>query len=132
MANGVEARVHGNKGRTLNKNWMTLTQVQNVVQFIMNCTCVEREGERVRLCKVLVYVLCHVYYVVIDVNAMLLPGRVPAYKDSDVKLLPSNTSKHAIWELYLDTAAANSIRVVAYSTFTWRQLLPNGSDEANE
>ena len=58
---------------------------------------------------------------------MLLPGRVPGYKDSDVKLLPSSTTKHAIWEFYLQAAATSSMRSVAYSTFTqlWRQLLPN-------
>ena len=58
---------------------------------------------------------------------MLLPGRVPGYKDSDVKLLPSSTTKHAIWELYLKAAATDSMRSVAYSKFTqlWRQLLPN-------
>ena len=62
-----------------------------------------------------------------DSNAMLLPGRVPGYKDSDVKLLPSSTTKHAIWELYLQAAATSLMRAVAYSTFTqlWRQLLPN-------
>ena len=58
---------------------------------------------------------------------MLLPGRVPGYKNSDVKLLPSSTTKHAIWELYLQAAATSVMRAVAYSTFTqlWRQLLPN-------
>ena len=58
---------------------------------------------------------------------MLLPGRVPGYKSSDVKLLPSSTTKHAIWELYLQAAATSVMRAVAYSTFTqlWRQLLPH-------
>ena len=58
---------------------------------------------------------------------MLLPGQVPGYKDSDVKLLPSSTTKHAIWELYLQAAATSLMRAVAYSTFTqlWRQVLPN-------
>ena len=62
-----------------------------------------------------------------DSNAMLLPGRVPGYKDSDVKLLPSSTTKHTIWELYIQAAATSLMRAVAYSTFTqlWRQLLPN-------
>ena len=62
----------------------------------------------------------------LDSNAMLLPGRVPGYKDSDVKLLPSSTTKRTIWELYLQAAAASVMRAVAYSTFTqlWRQLLP--------
>ena len=59
-----------------------------------------------------------------DSNA---PGRVPGYKDSDVKLLPSSTTKHTIWELYLQAAATSLMRAVAYSTFThlWRQLLPH-------
>ena len=55
-------------------------------------------------------------------NAMLLPGRVPGYKDFGVKLLPSSTTKHALWELYLQAAASSSVRAVAYPTFT--QLLP--------
>ena len=61
-----------------------------------------------------------------DSNAMLLPGRVPGYKDSDVKLLPSSTTKRAIWKLYLQAAANSVMRAVAYSTFTqiWCQLLP--------
>ena len=60
-----------------------------------------------------------------DMNAMLLPGHW--YKDSDVKLLPSSTSKHAIWELYIRAATTSLMRALAYSTFTqlWRQLLPN-------
>ena len=58
---------------------------------------------------------------------MLLPGRVPGYKNTDVKLLPSSTTKKSIWELYLQAAAASLMRAVGYSTFTslWRQLLPN-------
>ena len=62
-----------------------------------------------------------------DSNAMLLPGRVPGYKDSDVKLLPSSTTKHSIWEQYIQAAANSSMRALAYPTFTqlWRQLLPH-------
>ena len=62
-----------------------------------------------------------------DSNAMLLPGRVPGYKDSDVMLLPSSTTKHTIWEQYIQAVATTLMRAVTYSTFThlWRQLLPN-------
>ena len=62
-----------------------------------------------------------------DSNAMLLPGRVPGYKDSGVKLLSSSTTKRAIWELFLQAAATTLMRAVAYPTFTqlWRQLLSN-------
>ena len=73
---------------------------------------------------------CHPHYLhvhVPDSNAILLPGRVPGYKSSDVKLLPSSTTKHAIWELYIQAAATSVMRAVAYSTFTQlcRQLLPH-------
>ena len=59
---------------------------------------------------------------------MLLSGRVPGYKESDVKLLASTIIKHTIWELYLQ---ATSMREVAYPTFTqlWRQ---RSGDEANK
>ena len=38
-----------------------------------------------------------------------------------------STTKHAIWEMYLQAAATSEMRAVAYSTFTrlWRQFLPN-------
>ena len=61
-------------------------------------------------------------------NALLLPGRVPGYSRSDVKLLPSSVSKRLIWRVY-QIAAVNdgSIHTVAYSTFNrlWRTLLPS-------
>ena len=62
-----------------------------------------------------------------DSNAMLLPGRVPGYEESDVKLLASTIIKHTIWELYLQAAATIS----TYLTFTqlWRQ---RSGDEADE
>ena len=58
---------------------------------------------------------------------MVLPGRVPGYKRSDIQLLPSSTTKHKVWELYQQAAAVGSTRPVCYSTFTslWRQLLPH-------
>ena len=63
----------------------------------------------------------------IEANAMVLPGRVPGYKRSDIQLLPSSTTKHQVWDLYQQAAAAESTRPVSYSMFTslWRQLLPH-------
>ena len=49
-----------------------------------------------------------------DSNAMLLSGRVPGYKESDVKLLVSTIIYHTIWELYLQAAATTSMRAVAH------------------
>ena len=42
MANGVAARVHGNKGKG-RKLGLTLEQIQDIVQFIMNYAGVNKE-----------------------------------------------------------------------------------------
>ena len=45
MANGVLPRVHGNTGKSKRKDRLTLNQIQDVVQFVMNyagmCIAVE-------------------------------------------------------------------------------------------
>ena len=45
-----------------------------------------------------------------DSNAMLLPGRVPGYEESDVKLLASTIIKHTIWELYISPGSSSGER----------------------
>lgn len=77
---------------------MVLEDVKNVIQFIMQYA---------------------------EANAILLPGRVPGYKRDDIQILPSSTTKRAVWMLHLDTAATLSVRAVAYSTFcrVWKQFL---------
>lgn len=35
---------------------------------------------------------------------MVLPGRIPGYKSADIQLLPSNTTKRHVWELYQEAA----------------------------
>ena len=60
-------------------------------------------------------------------HAILLPGRIPGYKRDDVKLLPSSTTKRAVWTHYHTAAkSASDVRAVGYSTFCslWQQLLP--------
>ena len=54
-------------------------------------------------------------------------GRVPGYSQTDIKLLPSSVSKRGIWKVYQAAATCDSIRAVAYPTFTclWRSLLPS-------
>ena len=59
---------------------------------------------------------------------MLLPGCVPGYSRTDIKLLPSSTSKKRIWRVYQEAAQQDpSVHPVAYTTFCrlWRQLLPS-------
>ena len=51
-----------------------------------------------------------------DDSAILLPGRISGYKRDDVVLLPSSTTKTAVWNLYC-TAAKNvlDVKSVGYS-----------------
>ena len=61
-------------------------------------------------------------------NGILLPGRVPGYSRSDIKLLPSSVLKRTVWRVYeAATQEDNMIRAVAYSSFCrlWRSLLPS-------
>lgn len=59
-------------------------------------------------------------------HAILLPGRVPGYKDCDRQLLPSSTTKRAVWQTYLEACSQTTVRAVKYSTFTsvWRKYCP--------
>ena len=58
----------------------------------------------------------------------LLPGIVPGYSRSDIKLLPSSVLKRGIWKTYHSAAdEESSIHAVAFTTFChlWRSLLPS-------
>jgi hypothetical protein len=61
-------------------------------------------------------------------NAILLPGRIPGYKRDDVVLLPSSTTKIAVWKVYRAAAEnAPDVKSVGYSSFCtlWKKLLPH-------
>ena len=97
---GILPRIHGNTKR-LPWNSLSLSSIRYVISFLVNYT---------------------------EENGLLLPGRIPGYTSTDLKLLPSSKSKRAIWKTY--EMAANSsegIQVVAYSTFCqlWQKLLPS-------
>ena len=65
LENGMETRVHKNT-RRLPYNALSFDEITSVIKFIENYA---------------------------EQHAILLPGRVPAYKRDDMKLLPSSTSK---------------------------------------
>ena len=99
---GLAPRVHGNT-RRLPYNTISFDDVQLIVSFIRN------------------YAEDHV---------ILLPGRIPGYKRTDLQLLPSCTTKRSVWLLYKEAsvqAIDSERRSVAYSSFCriWKQLLPN-------
>ena len=99
-SNGLASRSHGNLKRS-SAHALTLSSTEFMVRFVLNYA---------------------------EQNPLLLPGRVPGYSRSDVKLLPSSVSKCMIWKVY-QTAAENdgSMHTVACSTFNrlWRTLLPS-------
>ena len=61
-----------------------------------------------------------------EVHGLLLPGRVPGYSKTDIKLLPSSQSKRGIWRQYQSAMAESGERAAAYTTFCqlWQILLP--------
>ena len=63
-----------------------------------------------------------------SIMPILLPGRVPGYRNTDLKLLPSSVCKRGIWKVYKESAeSASLVHLVAYTTFChlWRSLLPS-------
>ena len=60
-------------------------------------------------------------------HGLLLPGRVPGYSRSDIKLLPSSVSKRGIWRVYSEGMSEAGNRAAAYRTFCrqWKELLPS-------
>lgn len=63
-----------------------------------------------------------------ECNAILLPGRIPGYKRTDVELLPSSTTKQQVWQQYCASLVTSTTHhQVAYSTFCtiWRRVVPH-------
>ena len=96
--NGLTPRVHGNTKR-LPIRTLSFDDVTHVVTFIKNYA---------------------------EDHAILLPGRMPGYKSSNVQLLPCSTTKHNVWLEYKAASELIPRHGVAYSTFCklWRELLP--------
>ena len=96
--NGLTLRVHGNAKR-LPSSASSAETVEQVVKFIKNTA---------------------------EEQALLLPGRVPGFKRIDVKLLPSNLTKHGLWRRYADICTSMGQVSVGYSKFCdlWNQLCP--------
>ena len=97
---GLAPRIHGNTKRKP-RHALSFASVEYVVRFLLNYT---------------------------EQNGLLLPGRVPGYSRSDIKLLPSSVSKRGIWRVYHAAAEEDdTIHTVAYATFCklWKTLVPS-------
>ena len=95
--NGLEAREHGNAHK-LPHNAFSVDDERRVVSFIEN------------------YVEDH---------GILLPGRIPGYNRTDLKLLPSSVTKLAIWEMYREAVTSEGGRIAGYRSFRliWQKYL---------
>ena len=99
LSQGLVPRVHGHTGR-IAPNALVLEDVRRVIAFVSQ--------------------YC-------ETNAVLLPGRVPGFKRDDIQLLPSATTKKAVWREYHNTCATLSARTASYPTFcrVWKKFLPH-------
>ena len=95
--NGLQPRIHGNSKWTLH-HALSFEATKSVVMFLIEYA---------------------------EENAIILPGRIPGYSRSDIKLLPSCMSKRSIWKVF-EASKSSDTRSVGYSTFCrlWRNLLP--------
>ena len=89
-AHGLTPRIHGNTKRKPH-HALSFSSIEYVVRFLLNY---------------------------MEQNGLLLPGRVPGYSRTDIKLLPSSVSKRGIWRVYHVAAEEDeTVHTVAYSTF---------------
>ena len=89
LSEGLVPRVHGHTGR-IPPNSLVHEDVEQIISFVTQ--------------------YC-------ETNAIILPGRVPGYKRDDIQILPSTTTKRAVWRMYKETCTSLLKRAAAYSTF---------------
>ena len=96
---GIQERSHGNSNR-LSHNAFTTLELKAIVLFLKNYS---------------------------EENAILLPGRIPGYKRTDLQLLPTSTTKKEVWNSYVKACGTLTFRLASYKTFCkiWRKYTPH-------
>ena len=96
---GLSQRVHGNYKR-LPHNTLPQAVTEDVKNFLSN------DAEE---------------------NAVLLPGRIPGFKNDDIRLLSSSETKMNVWRAFKTVCEATGKQVVGYTSFTklWQQFHPD-------
>lgn len=51
----------------------------------------------------------------VEENTISLPGRIPGYKNNDIKLLSSSETKMSVWRDYTAVCTASEKQSVSYS-----------------
>ena len=97
--NGLSRRNHGNCKR-LPPNTLPHALVEDVKVFLANY---------------------------VEENAISLPGRIPGYKEDDIKLLSSHETKMGVWHAFESACKAAGKQAVCYSKFIdlWQQFHPS-------
>ena len=97
--NGVSLRVHGNRKR-LPHNAVPQSVTEEVKNFLSNF---------------------------VEENAVLLPGRIPGFKNDDIKLLCSSETKMSVWREYKKVCEETEKQSVCYTKFInlWQQFHPS-------
>ena len=62
----------------------------------------------------------------VEENAVLLPGRIPGFKNDNIKLLSSSETKISVWRSFKTACEAADKQAVSYSKFIdlWEQFHP--------
>ncbi|KAM9364293.1 uncharacterized protein KZ484_010563 isoform 2-T3 [Pholidichthys leucotaenia] len=96
--NGLTPKVKKSGGRRKNARLLSHDDIERVVKFILN--------------------YC-------EDHAIILPGRIPGYKDFRIKLLPSSTTKASVFRLYRSAMIDAGHRAVKITSFRrlWNSLL---------
>ena len=98
LTNGLEPVTHGNSFH-VPRHAFTTEDLRNVTNFLTNYA---------------------------EKNAIPLPGRIPGYKRCDLQLLPTHTTKHSVWELYIKSSATLTFKLASYRSFCkiWQKHKP--------
>ena len=98
-SNGLSSRTHGNTKR-IPPNTLSHTVVEDVNAFLSKYA---------------------------EDHAVSLPGRIPGYKDEDIKLLPSHETKMSVWRSFEASCKAAGKQAVSYPKFVklWEQFAHN-------
>ena len=98
-ANGPSLRVHGNRKR-LPHNIVPQAVTEDVKNFLSNY---------------------------VEENAVLLPGRIPGFKNDDIQLPSSSDTKMAVWREFKKACKETGKQTVCYTKFIdlWQQFHPN-------
>ena len=96
---GIEARLHGNLNK-LPIHGFTTEEICRVTTFLDNYA---------------------------ETHAILLPSRIPGYKNWDVKLLPTQMTKNSVWLEYVHAHATLTVRIASYRSFCrlWERYRPS-------